>query len=389
MRTVSPLTNMRRRAKLKRLSVDDRERMMRSRALPEDFDRSSALRSGLSTAPQLGLNTTISLRYNPSINGLQPGAFPGYGHIRRISDESAISPCSDPSMPSESLWTSGSVPESEMQSPVSPIMDRGPVWGTIALHNPSPQDVNPHSRSHSFPVNYPSQQPATRPQHEEYMSRMRTGPLALPVAAGPMYTASQAAEVPMVFGRACPPPTFRYSQRPPVGLDTQGQCSYAGTQESVSPQLPSDKAEQLAERSPPFAYGRAEAQFAIPSSPSVSQTQQESHSREGNYRQCLPQKAPPISLQEFPRPELSEQYTRPPFSPHATHYSNQGRFTDPSSPQTMPSRDAPIYQMARASISGPLLAEGGNTFDGHQQQSQMDLGRRRSFTHPPDYNNFR
>lgn len=386
---MSSHTNRHRRAKLKRLSVDDRERMMRSRALPEDFDRSSALRSGLSTTPQLGLNTAISLGYNPSIKGLQPGAFPGYEHIRRISDESAISPCSDPSMPSESLWTSGSVPESEMQSPVSPMMDRGPIWSTVALHNPSPQNINPHSRPHSFPANYPSQRQATRPQHEEYMSRMRTGPLAAPVPAGQMYTGGQAAEVPMLFGRPCPPATFRYSQRPLVGLESQGQCGYAGTQESVSPQLPSEKAEQLAERSPPFAYGRAEAQFAIHSSPSVSQTQQESHNRESSYRQSLSQKAPLMSPQEFQRPELSEQYARPPFSPHATHYSDQGRFTGPTSPQTMHPRDAPIYQMARASISGPILAEGVNTIDGHQQQSQMDAGRRRSFTHPPDYNNFR
>ena len=380
---------MHRRAKLKRLSVDDRERMMRSRALPEDFDRSSALRSGLSATPQLGLNTTTSLRYNPSIKGLQPGAFPGYEHIRRISDESAISPCSDPSMPSESLWTSGSVAGSEMQSPVSPMMDRGPIWGTILLHGPNPQNINPHSRSNSFPANYPSQPQATRPQHEEYMSRMRTGPLATPIAAGPMYTAGQVGEVPMIFGRPCPPPAFRYSQRPLVGLESQGQCSYAGTQESVSPQLPSDKADQLAERSPAFAYGRAEAQFAIPSSPAASQTPQGSHCREGTYRQCLSEKAPPMSPQAFPRPEPSEQYARPPFSPRATPYSNQGRFTGSTSPQTSHSRDTPIYQMARASISGPILAEGDNTMDGHQQQSQMDLGRRRSFTHPSDYNNFR
>ncbi|KAL8789237.1 MAG: hypothetical protein Q9195_006946 [Heterodermia aff. obscurata] len=62
------------RAKLKRLSVDDRERMMRSRALPEHFDRSSALHAGLPATPPI-LGNVLSPSYGSLAMGNQPGGF--------------------------------------------------------------------------------------------------------------------------------------------------------------------------------------------------------------------------------------------------------------------------------------------------------------------------
>ncbi|RMX77312.1 hypothetical protein D0869_09990 [Hortaea werneckii] len=48
-----------RRAKLKRLTTDDRERMMRSRALPADFDMTQALHSPFGAASQQGVGTPM------------------------------------------------------------------------------------------------------------------------------------------------------------------------------------------------------------------------------------------------------------------------------------------------------------------------------------------
>ncbi|KAF1978481.1 homeobox-domain-containing protein [Bimuria novae-zelandiae CBS 107.79] len=55
-----------RRAKLKRLTSDDRERMMRSRALPEDFDMASALHSPFGNTHGLGTPLASPGSYTPS-----------------------------------------------------------------------------------------------------------------------------------------------------------------------------------------------------------------------------------------------------------------------------------------------------------------------------------
>lgn len=62
------LTIFNRRAKLKRLTTDDRERMMRSRALPANFDMTQALHSPFGAPPpQQHMGTTI-----PSPGGYTP-----------------------------------------------------------------------------------------------------------------------------------------------------------------------------------------------------------------------------------------------------------------------------------------------------------------------------
>ncbi|CAN9080695.1 unnamed protein product [Alternaria alternata] len=57
-----------RRAKLKRLTSDDRERMMRSRALPDDFDMASALHSPFGNSHGLGTPLASPGSYNPSFS---------------------------------------------------------------------------------------------------------------------------------------------------------------------------------------------------------------------------------------------------------------------------------------------------------------------------------
>ena len=351
--------NRRRRAKLKRLSVDDRERMMRSRALPEHFDRSSALHAGLPATPAI-LGNVLSPSYGSLAMGNQPGGFLRYGHIRRPSDDPATSPSSNPSVPSESLWTSGSMPGSELQSPVSPVVERGHVWSSIASQIPSPQTTNPYGRSRSFPAIYQPQPPPVGQYPQEHISRMRTGSLASPVAAD----LDQSAAGPLVFGRSCPPATFDYSPTSQMGLPFQQQGVYDSTQ----------------------------ATFAIPPTPSVLQQPQSRNQEAYHQSRVLQQASPPVPQHEFTRPALPEQRMRPAYSAYPTDYPIQSNFNS-ASPQMANSEEA-SYQVARASISGPQTQrdntpEDSNIAPDAQQQQQQQLrvktGRRRSFTHPPDY----
>ena len=354
--------NRHRRAKLKRLSVDDRERMMRSRALPEHFDRSSALHAGLPAAPPV-LGNVLSPSYGSLAMGNQPGGFLRYGHIRRPSDDPATSPSSNPSIPSESLWTSGSMPGSELQSPVSPVAERGHVWNSIASQIPSPQTTNPYGRSRSFPAIYQPQPPPMGQYPQEHMSRMRTGSLASPVTAD----LDQAAAGPLVFGRSCAPATFDYSHTSQIGLPFQQQGVYDSTQ----------------------------ATFAIPPSPSVLQHPQPQSQESYHQSRALQQASPPVPQHEFTRPALPEQRMRAAYTAYPTDYPVHSNFNT-ASPQMANSEGATYqvtrasYQVTRASISSPqrqrdVSPEGGNTPDAQQQQLRVKTGRRRSLTHPPDY----
>ncbi|KAF2133428.1 homeobox-domain-containing protein [Dothidotthia symphoricarpi CBS 119687] len=57
-----------RRAKLKRLTSDDRERMMRSRALPEDFDMAQALHAPFGNSHGMGTSLVSPAPYSPSFS---------------------------------------------------------------------------------------------------------------------------------------------------------------------------------------------------------------------------------------------------------------------------------------------------------------------------------
>ena len=356
--------------------------MMRSRALPENFDRSSALHAGLPATPPIGTHA-LSPTYG-SFMGSQQGSLLRYRHIRRPSDDPATSPSSNPSMPSESLWTSGSMPGSEMQSPISPVGERGSVWGQIASQIPSPQATNSYGRSRSFPANYQAEPQVLRQYPPELASRMRAGSLASPVTA----SRGQPAPVPTVFGRPRPPALHDYSNPSQMGLPPQQQDVYPEARSFLPPQARDEgNPEQLIGRSPSFA---GQPMFAIPPSPSVPQHLQPYSQEAFRQSQFLQQASPPVLQQEFTRPALPEQYLRPAYSLYSTHYPSQYTF-EAASPQATNPEGVP-YQMTRASISGPPTQRdtapesGGTTGSQLRQQLRVDTGRRRSFTHPPDQN---
>jgi hypothetical protein len=85
-----------RRAKLKRLTSDDRERMMRSRALPDDFDMTQALHSPFGAIHNVGSTLSSPAGYSPTLSessGIRPLNF---DTLRRMPGNNLMSPSIGP-----------------------------------------------------------------------------------------------------------------------------------------------------------------------------------------------------------------------------------------------------------------------------------------------------
>src|SRR6266567_9154596 len=81
-----------RRAKLKRLTSDDRERMMRSRALPDDFDMTQALHSPFGTTHGIGTPLTSPGSYGPGFPERDMVRQLSTDTIRRLPESTHLSP---------------------------------------------------------------------------------------------------------------------------------------------------------------------------------------------------------------------------------------------------------------------------------------------------------
>ncbi|KAK2794168.1 hypothetical protein FQN52_009250 [Onygenales sp. PD_12] len=177
-----------RRAKLKRLTSDDRERMLKSRALPDDFDMAQALHSPYGSRPQSSSTLTSPDGYFSShADGdiLTPLAI---DTIRRSSDEEYItSPLSATSgyggyFPSP---TSAPAPCSEPEmSPITTAGDRAALYTSISNPQTSaPRHMNMFSRSSSFSNSYShtSHPHIPRLQLHDRDARSRAGSLGSPL----------------------------------------------------------------------------------------------------------------------------------------------------------------------------------------------------------------
>ena len=179
-----------RRAKLKRLTSDDREHMMKSRALPDDFDVAQTLYSPFETGPQT---------YSPPVaspssyaagfvdNGMaRPLVIDG---LRRPSDDdTTISPVSMTSYLGTLHTPPGSLPSSEMISPLSPDSERLGHMNHLTLANASPRNPNPFARSSSFSAAYRSHPHIPRLQIHDRITRSRADSLASPLRSSMSYT---------------------------------------------------------------------------------------------------------------------------------------------------------------------------------------------------------
>ena len=166
-----------RRAKLKRLTAPDRERMMRSRALPEDFDRSTTLHSAFSRTHSTNNNTRMSPSHRPSETIHALNTPPTLGHRRDLSGGTSSS--SIQSVFSEPLWAQSSGPGLQNNSPLSPT-DRILYRDSLASQLLASQ----HSIQHSIHYARSRSNPSIHAQPLDPQSRMRAGSLASPRSAG-------------------------------------------------------------------------------------------------------------------------------------------------------------------------------------------------------------
>lgn len=211
-----------RRAKLKRLPPSDRERMMRSRALPENFDRLTAFDSTLPSTPQINIKTVTSPTYraNRETNVLSEYV-PSIQHTSNY-EEYVLSPHSNSDVVSESTKP---LSISKTQSSVSPTDGRIHLVGSPYSNVIDGRQNTPYTQSQSLPTNY-----STPPYGHEPYRRLRAGSLASPIQACDPHlgrTRRRSYDVHPSMDRAADPSSFL--QRP-AQLPFQGQFGHQSPQ---------------------------------------------------------------------------------------------------------------------------------------------------------------
>lgn len=178
-----------RRAKLKRLTSDDRERVLKSRALPEDFDMAHALHSPYGGNHGMGTPLASPASYLPSYHeGVVMRPLMMEGLRRQSEDEITTSPISMSSAYGNFFTPPGSVASDNM-SPISTTSERA-QWGTLpSSQNTSPRSGNPFTRSSSFSTAYHHPQ-LPRLQLHDRVTRTRAESLGSPLRSSMSYTGS-------------------------------------------------------------------------------------------------------------------------------------------------------------------------------------------------------
>jgi hypothetical protein len=176
-----------RRAKLKRLTSDDRERMMRSRALPDDFDMASALHAPFANSQGLGTPLASPASYNPSYpesNMMRPLSIDTF---RRGPLDSHMSPTGiSPAFGGFSFTPPQSA--TEAISPVS-THEGSPFGFHSAPLDTSPRTSNPFSMPVSNPPAYAASHSIPRLSlHADRISRSRAESLQSPLRTSMSYT---------------------------------------------------------------------------------------------------------------------------------------------------------------------------------------------------------
>ena len=163
-----------RRAKLKRLTTDDQERMMRSRALPEDFDFAQTLQPNLrdTRSPYETMPSLHNLSLTGS--GMQQRPVSNLGSQRRNGAPTAMSSVYTNFPPS-----AGSAGGSANLSPVSSINEGSQYSGSQYSENLSPLSTSTHlaspfSRSNSLSA------PSQGHQRQVEQSRQRSATYVQP-----------------------------------------------------------------------------------------------------------------------------------------------------------------------------------------------------------------
>ncbi|KAF4625798.1 hypothetical protein G7Y89_g12361 [Cudoniella acicularis] len=175
-----------RRAKIKRLTADDRERMMKMRAVPDDFDNVQALHSPYGAVHGIGTPMQSPVDFVPSYaDHLMRGPLM-VDTMRRNDHDDHISPTGlSPAFNHVGFAPSGSMSNPDALSPLS-LNSGDRYYSGSHLSSPlsGPRSANPFDRQTSYQALSHSRQPV-RPlqplQLRETMSRSRSESIQSPL----------------------------------------------------------------------------------------------------------------------------------------------------------------------------------------------------------------
>ncbi|KAF3049804.1 hypothetical protein E8E11_010413 [Didymella keratinophila] len=177
-----------RRAKLKRLTSDDRERMMRSRALPDDFDMAQALHAPFGNSHGLGTPLASPAAFSqgfPDSVLMRPLSI---DTLRRATLDSHMSPTGI----SPAFGGFQFTPPQSATDTLSPVSAHDSPFGfPSAPLDTSPRTSNPFSIPVSTPTSYSSQHSIPRlALHGDRITRTRAGTLDSPLRTSMSYSHS-------------------------------------------------------------------------------------------------------------------------------------------------------------------------------------------------------
>ncbi|KAF2145115.1 uncharacterized protein K452DRAFT_265751 [Aplosporella prunicola CBS 121167] len=177
-----------RRAKLKRLTSDDRERVMKSRALPDDFDMTQALHSPFGSSHGVGTPLASPASFQPSFpegNMIRPLSL---DTLRRLPEAPQISPSG---ITSSFGGFSFTPPQSatDTSSPVSASGEPSPYSYSSQPLNQSPQRANPFATSVPTTSGFTSNPQIPRLQlHDMIGGRTRAETICSPLRTSMSYS---------------------------------------------------------------------------------------------------------------------------------------------------------------------------------------------------------
>ena len=141
------------RAKIKRLTADDRDRMIKMRAVPDDFDNVQALHSPYGAVHNLG-GTPISspVDFGTSAYAEHMMRPLMVDTMRRPEGEDHLSPTGlTPGFGSIGFPSAGGLSNPDILSPLSPPSDRGGYYSSLTSPLGSgPRSSNPYNRQNSM-----------------------------------------------------------------------------------------------------------------------------------------------------------------------------------------------------------------------------------------------
>ena len=173
------------RAKIKRLTADDRERMMKMRAVPDGFDNVQALHSPYGAVHGIGtpLQSPVDFLPNYTDHMMRPLMVET---MRRDGNEEHLSPIGlSPAFSHAAFASQGSMASADVLSPVSlTSSDRYYPSHLSSPMNTGPRSANPFERQNSYQCLSQARQhprPVQPLQLRETMSRSRSDSLQSPL----------------------------------------------------------------------------------------------------------------------------------------------------------------------------------------------------------------